>query len=225
MASNYCFKIRQENDNSQEQLFSWIPCDLFNIELEFLYSSPLNLETTLERFHQSVIYPRDMFLSEEYGPNMVLSMFSNMGASPEFLQTVIIPDILSFAWEIDSDPVNFGRKTIKLLVEVQVQATVDEVDQLIEDSLGTLNFKPASRSSIQSLKRVKLGDEGLLPFKKRGRFVGLCSKKQCTICLDELLDRDEVASTPCGHVYHGGCIIRWLETSHLCPLCRYQMPN
>ncbi|XWS23731.1 hypothetical protein CRYUN_Cryun28dG0040400 [Craigia yunnanensis] len=225
MASNYCIKIRQENDNRLEQLFCWIPYDLFNIELEFRYVSPLNLETILETFHQSVIYPRDMFLSEEYGPNIVLSMFANTGASPEFLQTVIIPDILSFAWEIDSDPVNLGRKTIKFLVEVLVQATDDEGDQVIDDSLSTLNFKPASRSSIQSLKRVKLGEEGLLPFKKRRRFEGLSSKKQCTICFDELLDSDEVASMPCGHVYHSGCIVRWLETSHLCPLCRYQMPN
>ncbi|XVE55331.1 hypothetical protein DITRI_Ditri03aG0150100 [Diplodiscus trichospermus] len=227
MASDYCIKIRQENvDNRLEQLISWIPYDLFNIELKLRYVSPINLETTLDTFHRSLVYPRDIFLSEEYGPNILLFMFSNTGASPEFLQTVVIPDILSFAWEIDGDPVNLGRKTIKLLVEVLVQATVDEVDhRAIDDSLSTLNFKSASRSSIQSLKRVKLGDEGLLPFKKRGRFQCLSSEKQCTICLDGLLDIDDVASMPCGHVYHGGCIVRWLETSHLCPLCRYQMPN
>ncbi|XWS21633.1 hypothetical protein CRYUN_Cryun30bG0071300 [Craigia yunnanensis] len=73
--------------------------------------------------------------------------------------------------------------------------------------------------------QVKLGDERLLPFKKRGRFEGLSSKKQCTICLDELLDGDEIVLMPCAHVYHYCCIVRWLETSWLCPLCRYQMPS
>ncbi|XVF36917.1 hypothetical protein REPUB_Repub19eG0100400 [Reevesia pubescens] len=223
MPSNYCIKIRQQNDDRLEQLCSWIPYDLFNIELEFRYVSPLNLETTLERFHQSIIYPRDMFLSEDFGLNTVFSMFSNAGASLDFLQTVI-HDILDFAWEIDSDPVNLGRQVIKLIVEVEV--FVQEIHQVIDESLSTLNFKPASRLSIQSLKRVKLGDEdGLLPFKKRGRFEGLSSNKQCTICLGELLDGEEVVSMPCGHVYHSGCIVRWLETSNLCPLCRYQMPN
>ena len=114
-----------------------------------------------------------MFLSEEYGPNIVLSMLANTGASPEFLQT-IIADILSFASEIDTDSVNLSRKVIKLTVEVIVEvSTDDEVDQVIDDSLSTLNFKHASMFSIQSFIRVKLGDEGLIPFKKRDRFEGL----------------------------------------------------
>lgn len=221
MASDYRFKIRQENDNRLDQLCSLIPYDLFNIVLELCHVSPLNI---IERFHQSVVCPRDVFLSEEKGPNIVISMFSNTGASPEFLRNVVVPDILSFAWETDTDPFNLGRKAIKLVVEILVQPGVDD-QVLIEDSLSTLNFKAASRSSIQSLKRVKLGDENLLPFKKRGRFEGLSSNKHCTICLDDLLDGDEAASMPCGHVYHADCIVSWLETSHLCPLCRYQMPN
>ncbi|XVF39321.1 hypothetical protein PTKIN_Ptkin01aG0025100 [Pterospermum kingtungense] len=225
MASDYCFKIRQEIDNRLDQLCSWIPYDLFKIVLDFCYVSPLNLETTLERHHQSVVYPRDVFLSEEHGPNIVISMFSDTGASPEFLRNVVVPDILSFAWETDTDPVNLGRKTIKLVVEILVLPSVDH-PVAIEESLSTLNFKPASRSSIRSLKRVKLGDEeGLLPFKKRRRFEGSSSKKQCTICFDDFSNGDEAASMPCGHVYHGGCIVRWLETSNSCPLCRYQMPN
>lgn len=34
-----------------------------------------------------------------------------------------------------------------------------------------------------------------------------------------------IARLPCLHLYHGGCIVQWLESSHLCPLCRYQMPT
>ncbi|XWS74577.1 hypothetical protein CRYUN_Cryun01aG0010400 [Craigia yunnanensis] len=222
MGSNYYIKISQKTDNRLEQLCSFVPYDLFEIDLEFHYVLPLNFETPVETYHRSVIYPRHMLLSEEYGPNVVLSLFANMGASPDFLQTVIIPDILSFAWEIDGDPVNLGRKIKKLLVEVVVQDDDDEVDQMIDDSLNTLNFKPASTSSIQALKRVKLGEDEdrLLPLKKRRRLEDVSSKKQCTICLDEFLDGEEVASMPCGHAYHDGCIVRWLETSHLCPLCR-----
>lgn len=228
MAFDYCIKIRQENDNRLEQSCSWPPYDIFNIKLEFRYVSA-ETGTSLETFHKSIVYPRDMFLSQDLGPSIVLSMFANTtGAfSSEFLQTVV-HDILSFAWETDSDPINLGRKTIKFLVEVLVFVADDEEeddDQVIDESLATLNFKPASRSSIQSLKRVKLDDEGLLPFKKRGRFEGWSSRKQCTICLDELVDGDEVASMPCRHVYHNGCIVRWLETSRFCPLCRYQMPS
>ncbi|XVE55334.1 hypothetical protein DITRI_Ditri03aG0150400 [Diplodiscus trichospermus] len=221
MAIDYCIRIRQENDNSLEQRYSSFPYDLFNIELS------LNFETTLETFHRSVICARDSFLCREHGPIIIHSMFAETGLPLEFLESIIVPDILSFALQIDSDSINVGRKIIKLLFELQVEETVDEVDQAIDESLSTLNFKPASSSSIQSLKRIKWGDEDrLLPFKKRRRLnEGLSSKKECSICLDEFLEGEEVASMPCGHVYHDGCIVKWLETSHLCPLCRYQMPS
>ncbi|MBA0777299.1 hypothetical protein Gotri_005340 [Gossypium trilobum] len=218
MASNYCFKIKQEQDSRLEQLCSWIPHHVFIIGLAFQYVSPQG--TTLESFHRSLICRRDWFLSQEYGPKVVSLMLANTGASPDFHRTAI-DDILSFAWEINTDPFNLRRQTITLLVELLVQATDDD------GSLAALNFKPASRSFIQSLKRVKLGeDEAFLPLKKRGRIEGLSSRKQweCSICLDEVLEGEEVASMPCGHVYHSHCIVRWLETSHLCPLCRHQMP-
>ena len=85
-------EIWEENDNHSEQLYSEIPSHLFNIQLDFRYVSRLNPETTLETFNQSVIFSRDMFLSQEYGPNMVASMFANTGESPEFVQTVIVID-------------------------------------------------------------------------------------------------------------------------------------
>jgi hypothetical protein len=24
----------------------------------------------------------------------------------------------------------------------------------------------------------------------------------------------------CGHLYHRDCLLQWLESSHICPLCR-----
>ncbi|XP_004298916.1 PREDICTED: probable E3 ubiquitin-protein ligase HIP1 [Fragaria vesca subsp. vesca] len=52
----------------------------------------------------------------------------------------------------------------------------------------------------------------------------------CTICMDDLdhVDAAEegndhqriIARLPCSHIYHEGCIVLWLETNHICPLCR-----
>ena len=45
----------------------------------------------------------------------------------------------------------------------------------------------------------------------------------CSICQDELgegtsyLDKERL---PCGHLYHKGCISRWLENHNSCPECR-----
>ncbi|URE09264.1 hypothetical protein MUK42_34316 [Musa troglodytarum] len=34
----------------------------------------------------------------------------------------------------------------------------------------------------------------------------------------------EVTRMPCKHAFHGGCLSRWLESSHVCPLCRHAIP-
>ncbi|XP_022737343.1 E3 ubiquitin-protein ligase RING1-like [Durio zibethinus] len=72
-----------------------------------------------------------------------------------------------------------------------------------------IRFVPASKSSIEAaLKNVS----------------GLGNNSECAICLEKIKGEELAKSMPCGHVYHGDCIVEWLETSHLCPLCRYAMP-
>jgi len=44
----------------------------------------------------------------------------------------------------------------------------------------------------------------------------------CIVCL-EALDRDDPSSNQalaCGHVFHRGCIMRWLQNHTQCPICR-----
>ncbi|XVE55303.1 hypothetical protein DITRI_Ditri03aG0148100 [Diplodiscus trichospermus] len=68
-----------------------------------------------------------------------------------------------------------------------------------------LRFVPANKSAIEALENVS----------------GLSDK--CVICLENI-DK-EAKCMPCKHVYHGDCIAKWLEKSHLCPSCRYAMPT
>ena len=43
---------------------------------------------------------------------------------------------------------------------------------------------------------------------------------ECTICLDSLVEGDEVRRLKCGHVFHAECIDSWLVKVAACPLCR-----
>jgi hypothetical protein len=45
--------------------------------------------------------------------------------------------------------------------------------------------------------------------------------QDCSICLEKLSTRDEVATLKCKHQFHAGCILSWHDQGHSrCPLCR-----
>ncbi|XP_067206404.1 E3 ubiquitin-protein ligase TRAIP-like isoform X1 [Linepithema humile] len=42
----------------------------------------------------------------------------------------------------------------------------------------------------------------------------------CAICTEDFRSLDDVSNTPCGHTFHYGCLLTWLERSETCPQCR-----
>ncbi|KAE8735822.1 putative Ribosomal protein L34e superfamily protein [Hibiscus syriacus] len=68
---------------------------------------------------------------------------------------------------------------------------------------------PASRASIEAMPRIKVKE----------------SPGECSICLDEFQADEEDREMPCKHVFHSGCIEKWLQIHGSCPVCRYFMPS
>jgi hypothetical protein len=44
--------------------------------------------------------------------------------------------------------------------------------------------------------------------------------ESCSICIDEITQRDAKSILECGHKYHLRCLGKWLERGNTCPLCR-----
>ncbi|KAL4310706.1 hypothetical protein GQ457_01G029440 [Hibiscus cannabinus] len=63
----------------------------------------------------------------------------------------------------------------------------------------------ATESSVKNMVKVEDGD--------------------CMVCLEELRVGFEASQMPCSHIFHAHCIRRWLNQSHYCPICRFQMPT
>lgn len=42
----------------------------------------------------------------------------------------------------------------------------------------------------------------------------------CSVCLVEFIVSEPVRNLACKHLFHGQCIITWLEQHDNCPLCR-----
>ncbi|XP_010926559.1 E3 ubiquitin-protein ligase MPSR1 [Elaeis guineensis] len=71
---------------------------------------------------------------------------------------------------------------------------------------------PASKASIEAMRTVEVGEGDL-------------SEQECAVCLDGFKSSGGVVKEmPCRHMFHGGCIEKWLGMHGSCPVCRYQMP-
>ncbi|KAG9156851.1 hypothetical protein Leryth_020165 [Lithospermum erythrorhizon] len=54
------------------------------------------------------------------------------------------------------------------------------------------------------------------------------SSVECSVCLNEIEEGDEVRQLSCDHVFHRECIDRWIGYGNVtCPLCRscVKMPH
>ncbi|PRQ53710.1 putative transcription factor C2H2 family [Rosa chinensis] len=106
---------------------------------------------------------------------------------------------------------------------VDYHGTTTPIDRLLLESFEALprivRFIPATRSSIESLQKVRLDSLEAATIKQN---------PSCNICRDDFAEGSAdqlVTPLPCAHCYHADCFIMWLEVNHLCPLCRYAMPN
>jgi hypothetical protein len=45
---------------------------------------------------------------------------------------------------------------------------------------------------------------------------------ECCICLDSLVKETGVYTSSCGHLFHLGCIGRWILKNESCPYCRHE---
>lgn len=70
---------------------------------------------------------------------------------------------------------------------------------------------PAAESAVAALKNVKIDSEN--------------EAILCVVCKDLVTAGETSKELPCGHGYHDDCIVAWLATRNMCPVCRYELPT
>ncbi|KAK6922017.1 Zinc finger, RING-type [Dillenia turbinata] len=89
---------------------------------------------------------------------------------------------------------------------IVIQGT-GNLDSLLLDLSAKEGQPPASKSSIESLPKVKITEE---------------SDCECSICLEDFVVGEEAKELPCKHRFHCECIDKWLGIHGNCPVCRYK---
>ncbi|XP_048493053.1 E3 ubiquitin-protein ligase CIP8-like [Beta vulgaris subsp. vulgaris] len=80
-----------------------------------------------------------------------------------------------------------------------------------EEDFAATKPTPASEAAIEALERLVAGGDQEV------------DSTTCAICLEEGSMMMSV-KLPCKHVFHEGCIVKWLHKSNDCLLCRYKFP-
>lgn len=135
---------------------------------------------------------------------------------------------------------NRGRKVLPLHVSIKKEQRVYLHYGRYLMHMATIRESTAQRTDYgmvpasvpalgKLLKRVRM-DEGESENPSRRTTTtesddekGLKQNYCCTLCLGDF--GSSAISMPCSHLFHGGCIFRWLSMSHYCPACGYQVPT
>lgn len=90
------------------------------------------------------------------------------------------------------------------------------ISELMNRNPQSTNVRAASDRAISQIKRhvLEAGSKGI-----SGDKIG----EECSICQDEYADQETLLELKCHHIYHEECLLNWLKTNGVCPICRAEV--
>ncbi|XP_027150190.1 E3 ubiquitin-protein ligase RNF126-like [Coffea eugenioides] len=244
----YTFRVSQPTD----VIFpANMPSDGFFIQFmvddryeNLYYSSVENLwkfyNITPGPVHTNIAFltSREQLASEnsdwEYISNMLLQ-----ASIPIHVHTAIIPQIDECAISMANGLANASPKLLPILVEITKWSSVDITPYLVAEDYDIRDANVLDMEDYLLLAQVQSisMDENDQPrpasatrkitsgMLKKVKIEAADRTEACVICLEEFPNGLEVTQTPCKHVFHGECILQWLNYGSWCPLCRSEIPT
>lgn len=143
--------------------------------------------------------------------------FTTYGTNRVFDVKTITDEIINKWTMIKDEVANSSRfgKVFPLMVTLKLWNVVTRRERPSFMNVSEYRMVPTCDHAIEMLTRAKIEE--------------VESDQRCVICLEDIEKEGECAllllKMPCLHVFHEECIIRWLKTSHSCPICRFNMPT
>ncbi|XP_049363455.1 uncharacterized protein LOC125828176 [Solanum verrucosum] len=186
----------------------------FSIIHQFWYIPPNNLEyinmgeelDSSTESTQIILHLSDTKLYERLDC-AISEVFINFKGEFEDQQHIIVEQTTRKLKKIMTKQMLEVCMDVTLMIDHQCHGRIlSELEELHENGMV-----PASKSSIELLETIETDERN--------------NNDDCLVCLDEIGEETQVLCLPCSHMFHGDCITKWLENSHYCPLCRFEMPT
>ncbi|TYH96637.1 hypothetical protein ES332_A12G191000v1 [Gossypium tomentosum] len=160
------------------------------------------------RFRQeSRRFDLQVFRNQDQAYQILGAMLRGFPVDPTSLTfDVVIDKIIRHGLRISKWGSNMGRQVLPVLDDRALLRRA-----LAESALLTNNtMVPANETSVKKmLKRVR---------------VEYRDQRQ-DVQQKEIKVGSSASQMPCSHMFHSGCIEKWLKQSHYCPLCRFELPT
>nr|GLL16794.1 uncharacterized protein LOC113780698 [Ipomoea trifida] len=157
----------------------------------------------------------------------------------EFVET-----LLGFMNRLRSLPINEGLRFLPMCLKIVKRVTIldSEFDDWVSWKDEQVRVNPNFHEEYnEAIARPRLPEELLFDRKTQaatpssvdaleswvidGESSASSPAITCGVCLEEMLFGTTATRMPCSHVFHGDCILRWLNADHTCPICRYSLPS
>ncbi|XP_050222784.1 probable E3 ubiquitin-protein ligase RHC2A [Mercurialis annua] len=163
---------------------------------------PMTTNSSYDRINaaiQELPILRRMGIGKENRKDIIEDLNTNMELYFKNNSTDNVCNVLFSVYIADAmyELLEYSEYEEELITIAELQSMEDEVKLI-----------PASKLSIQELEKLAVHNP----------------EYSCRICLDEIEMGNEAIRMPCSHCYHHDCIVQWLQISHSCPICRYEMP-
>ncbi|KAK5776904.1 hypothetical protein PVK06_044869 [Gossypium arboreum] len=152
------------------------------------------------RFRQeSRRFDLQVFRNQDQAYQILGAMLRGFPVDPTSLTfDVVIDKIIRHGLRISKWGSNMGRQVLPVPNETSVKKMLKRV---------RVEYRDQRQDVQQSTKKRRVEAES------------------CTICLEEIKVGSSASQMPCSHMFHSGCIEKWLKQSHYCPLCRFELPT
>ncbi|XP_030548887.2 E3 ubiquitin-protein ligase RNF181-like [Rhodamnia argentea] len=174
-------------------------------------------------------FPADQLSRDAAGEQNVRDMLTEVGVMYTRHHEFMVQMVLSRAASMAGDERNREAKVLPMRVSIscadprihrELMMSEEEEDEGLATSYDEGEDMDTSEDSDEE-EAAMIGQwlAGLMEVEATERSV------DCAICCEEIIVGSTASSMPCCHVYHRGCIAKWLKNSRTCPLCRFELPS
>ncbi|KAJ4843155.1 hypothetical protein Tsubulata_018582 [Turnera subulata] len=198
-----------------QELPAGSPCSLFE-------DGPTVLQNDLSRFLPCLI--ADVEQRNTLIQTIMYRVSERLSRWPESLPT---PVVTIYVYKVVKEVLEGTGSVDRATRESRMD--YDMVDEVMIIGESRRRHDVVGRVMRESRREYERRDDcSMVPTAKaaqvlKGVMVAGDNGQMCTVCLEDVVG--VAGSLPCHHVFHGNCITKWLETSHYCPVCRYELPT